>query len=305
MFKILVVDDDENNVNFLIRKLTKSGYEVFEARNGSDALNLVDRQKFDLILLDVMMPDIDGFEVAKKIVSNSQYVGTPIVFLSARTSIESKLEGLSLGAVDYITKPFDFRELLARIQLHLEKSEEKNRILEDNMNYKQVANTDFLTGLYNRRYIDEQLKNEFKLSKPTIASLLMLDLDHFKRINDTYGHDQGDLVLIKVAEIIKDSVRHADVVGRYGGEEFIVIMPSTTSLAAHSVAERIRVNIENHEFKIDENNDSITISIGISTFVSEEHNYKTFEEWVQAADKALYTAKKEGRNRVVVLIIAR
>ena len=110
---------------------------------------------------------------------------------------------------------------------------------------------------------------------------------NFKRINDTYGHDQGDLVLKKVTEIIKNSVRKADVVGRYGGEEFIVIMPSATSSTACTVAERIRVSMENNEFRIDEIKDSITISIGISTFISEEHNYRTFEEWVQDADKAL------------------
>ncbi|WP_243450305.1 GGDEF domain-containing protein [Desulfosporosinus sp. Sb-LF] len=167
------------------------------------------------------------------------------------------------------------------------------------MNFKQRANTDFLTGLYNRRYIDERLKNEFNIDNRTTSSLLMLDLDHFKRINDTYGHDQGDFVLKSVARLIKQSVRDSDFVGRFGGEEFIVVMPGATRITAHSVAERIRLTIENERLWIDGKRESITISIGISTFIAEEPNYRTSEEWIQDADRALYTAKNEGRNRVV------
>jgi two-component system, cell cycle response regulator len=299
MAKILVVDDEQYNVLLLTKRLTKLGYEVLQARNGHDALKLLEEQGCDLILLDIMMPDMDGFEVAKKVVGNSEQKETPIIFLTAKTSIESKLEGLTLGAIDYITKPFDFRELQARIKIVLEKNEIKNKLLKESKEFKEAASTDFLTGLLNRRYIDQVLKDLFNDCNQSISSLLIMDLDYFKKVNDTYGHDQGDVVLKEVAKIIKNSIRNLDTVGRYGGEEFIAILPSASKEAAFSIAERIRINIEQKIFNLDGQEVRITISIGSATFIREENKYQTLEEWIQSTDKALYKAKNNGRNLVV------
>lgn len=299
MAKILVVDDEQYNVLLITKRLTKLGYEVLQARNGHGALKLLEEQGCDLILLDIMMPDMDGFEVAKKVVGNSEQKETPIIFLTAKASIESKLEGLTLGAVDYITKPFDFRELQARIKIVLEKNEVKNKLLKESKEFKEAASTDFLTGLLNRRYIDQVLKDLFNDCNQSISSLLIMDLDYFKKVNDTYGHDQGDVVLKEVAKIIKNSIRNLDTVGRYGGEEFIAILPFASKEAAFSIAERIRINIGEKIFNLDGQEVRITISIGSATFIREENKYQTLEEWIQSTDKALYKAKNNGRNLVV------
>ncbi|KZL91615.1 diguanylate cyclase [Clostridium magnum] len=299
MAKILVVDDEQFNVILLTKRLSKLGYEVLQAKNGHDALKLLDEHLCDLILLDIMMPDMDGFEVAKKILGNPDQKEIPIIFLTAKTSIEDKLEGLTLGAVDYITKPFDFRELQVRIKIILKKNETKNKLLEESKELKEAACTDFLTGLLNRRHIDQVLKNLFNDCNQDTSSLLLMDLDYFKKINDTYGHDQGDIVLKGVAKILKNSIRNSDTVARYGGEEFIAILPSASKKAAFSIAERIRINIEQKIFNLNGQEIHITISIGSATLIREENKYQILEEWIQAADKALYKAKNNGRNLVV------
>lgn len=299
MAKILVVDDEQFNVILLTKRLSKLGYEVLQAKNGHDALKLLDEHLCDLILLDIMMPDMDGFEVAKKILGNSDQKEIPIIFLTAKTSIEDKLEGLTLGAVDYITKPFDFRELQVRIKIVLKKNEIKNKLLEESKELKEAACTDFLTGLLNRRHIDQVLKNLFNDRNQDTSSLLLMDLDYFKKINDTYGHDQGDIVLKGIAKILKNSIRNSDTVARYGGEEFIAILPSASKKAAFSIAERIRINIEQKIFNLNGQEVHITISIGSATLIREENKYQMLEEWIQAADKALYKAKNNGRNLVV------
>lgn len=299
MAKILVVDDEQYNVLLLTKRLTKLGYEVFQAKNGPDALKLLNEQMCDLILLDIMLPDMDGFEVAKKILGNSDQKEIPIIFLTAKTSIEDKLDGLTLGAVDYITKPFDFRELQVRIKIVLKKNEIKNKLLEESKELKEAACTDFLTGLLNRRYIDQVLKDIFNNCNHDTSSLLLMDLDYFKNINDTYGHAQGDVVLKEVAKIIKNSTRNSDTVARYGGEEFIAILPSASRRAAFSIAERIRINMEQKIFNLNGQEVHITISIGSATLIREENKYQTLEEWIQATDKALYKAKNNGRNLVV------
>lgn len=299
MAKILVVDDEQFNVILLTKRLSKLGYEVLQAKNGHDALKLLDEHMCDLILLDIMMPDMDGFEVAKKVLGNSEHKEIPIIFLTAKTSIEDKLEGLTLGAVDYITKPFDFRELQARIKIVIKKNEIKNKLLEESRELKEAACTDFLTGLLNRRYIDQVLKDLFNDYNQNTSSLLLMDLDYFKRVNDTYGHDQGDIVLKGVAKIIKNSIRTSDTVARYGGEEFIAILPSASKEVVFSIAERIRINVGQKIFNLNGQEVHITISIGSATLIREENKYQTLEEWIQAADKALYKAKNNGRNLVV------
>jgi two-component system, cell cycle response regulator len=294
MARILIVDDEEYNVILLCRRLKKIGYEVMEARNGADALGLLHKESFDLILLDIMMPVMDGFEVAAIISKDPELSKIPIIFLSAKASVESKLKGLELGAEEYITKPFDFRELQVRIKMVLQKNQEKNSL-------KQAAVTDFLTGLNNRRYIDELLGNIFNNADIDKASLLMMDLDRFKRINDTYGHDHGDEVLKKTAEMIRRSVNNSAVIGRYGGEEFLAILLNTEKEEALNIAEKIRSTMSNNEFILDGKKEHITISIGISILIKSERKYGTTNQWLQTADTALYKAKNLGRNCVIIL----
>lgn len=292
MTRILIVDDEEYNVTLLCRRLMKVGYEVMEARNGADALSLLHKESFDLVLLDIMMPVMDGFEVAEIMSKNPELRKIPIIFLSAKASVESKLKGLELGAEEYITKPFDFRELQLRIKMVLQKNQEKNDL-------KQAAVTDFLTGLYNRRYIDELIGNIFNNDGVHKASLLIMDLDRFKRINDTYGHDKGDEVLKKTADIIRQAVSDSAVSGRYGGEEFLAILPNTEKEEALNIAEEIRSAMSNNEFILDGKKEHITISIGISVLIKSEQKYEAAGQWLQSADTALYKAKNMGRNCIV------
>ncbi|PWK13504.1 GGDEF domain-containing response regulator [Tumebacillus permanentifrigoris] len=290
MAKILVVDDEAMNAALLVRHLNRLGYEVHEARNGLVALEILEREEFDLLLLDVMMPHLDGFEVARRVREHpTRHQETKIIFLTAKSSIDSKLEGLQLGAIDYITKPFDFRELQARIKIILQDVERRKKL-------EVAAYTDFLTGLSNRRYVKEQLVAALQrvAIRPEPLMLMLLDLDSFKRINDTYGHVQGDVVLVKVAQILRQAVGAEDVVGRYGGEEFLILLVGRTMPEVLAVAESIRDRVAQHPLQLGGTLEAITISIGVS-----EYGGGALSEWIHSADQALYQAKKTGRNRVV------
>jgi diguanylate cyclase (GGDEF)-like protein len=293
MAKILVVDDEEMNVALLVRRLSKLGYDVHEARNGLTALEILEHEEFDLLLLDVMMPHLDGFAVARRVREHpTRHQETKIIFLTAKSSIDSKLEGLTLGAVDYITKPFDFRELQAKIKILVAEAERRKKL-------QAAAYTDFLTGLSNRRHVEEQLQAVLQRAHaqtpPQELALLLLDLDFFKRINDTYGHEQGDTVLVEVAKIMRQAVGRQDIVGRYGGEEFLILLVGRSEAEVRTLAESIRQRVEQHPLQLGGRAESVTISIGASAYVQ-----GTLSEWMQSADQALYQAKKAGRNRVVV-----
>nr|WP_283809071.1 diguanylate cyclase [Tumebacillus amylolyticus] len=286
----MVVDDEEMNVALLSRRLKKLGYEVCEARNGREALQQFDREEFDLVLLDVMMPHVDGFEVARRMRAHTtRHLETEILFLSAKSSIDSKLQGLNLGAVDYITKPFDFRELQAKIKRILVDAERRKKL-------EVAAYTDFLTGLSNRRHVEEQMQGILQRAaeQPRELWLLLLDLDFFKRINDTYGHEQGDVVMVEVARVLREAVELPDVVGRYGGEEFLILLAGRPQAEVLAVAESIRETIEKHPFQLCGMMEHITISIGVSKYES-----GTLSAWIHRTDQALYQAKHTGRNRVV------
>jgi two-component system, cell cycle response regulator len=290
MPKILIVDDEDFNVILLEKRLSKAGYEVEKAFNGYEALALIQKEKFDMVLLDVMMPEIDGFEVARILNNDPEFKDIPVIFLSAKNSVEDKIEGLSIGAADYITKPFDFRELEARIKIILNNQKEKIEI-------KKEAYIDFLTGAFNRRYVENLIKKEFE--EASVCSLLMMDLDYFKRINDTYGHDDGDVVLKETSLIITNTLNGSGVLGRYGGEEFIAVLPNIHENAALILAENIRKSIENHIFVLKKINERITLSIGVATSIKKERIFSSVETFIKASDEALYKAKNTGRNRSV------
>jgi diguanylate cyclase (GGDEF)-like protein len=303
---ILVVDDHEDNIEVLKVRLESWGYGTSSCSNGADALAYVEKSPPDLILLDVMMPEISGIEVARRIKGNSALPFIPIIMQTALDSTEDKVEGLEAGADDYITKPIDFAELKARLRSMLrikrlqEALEEREKeLLEVNERLRFMSQTDGLTGLDNRRHLNERIDEMFqhaqRLNEP--FSLVMCDLDKFKSVNDTYGHQAGDEVLKQLARILKDEAREIDRVGRYGGEEFMLLLPGTVLDAAVTFAERVRKRIEGHTFTFDGGSLQRTASFGVSGWP--HPTIGDSDALVRTADDALYVAKETGRNRVI------
>jgi diguanylate cyclase (GGDEF)-like protein len=252
-----------------------------------------------------MMPEIDGLEVCERIQSNPELVDIPIIFLSASQEEDHLLKAFEKGAVDYVTKPFNTPELLARVKMHLElkySRQQLKKLLQEQIKLvgelERLANTDSLTGIWNRRYLFMIAEQEIKrIQRYNLAfSLLLIDVDHFKKINDNYGHNIGDEVIIFMTKIVTSNLRHADCFGRFGGEEFVVLLPETNMDEAIVVAERIRENISNQSITFEDQQISITISIGVSSY---DVGDKSIDSIIQRADQALYQAKNQGRNRVV------
>jgi two-component system cell cycle response regulator len=303
---ILVVDDHEDNIEVLRVRLESWGYQTHASHNGEEALAFVGQSPPDLILLDVMMPDISGIEVARRIKANKSLPFIPIIMQTALDSTEAKVEGLEAGADDYITKPIDFAELKARLRSMLrikrlqEALEEREKqLLEMNERLRFMSLTDGLTGLDNRRHLNERIDEMFqhaqRLNEP--FSIVMCDLDKFKSVNDTYGHQAGDEVLKQLADILKDEAREIDRVGRYGGEEFMLLLPGTVLDAAVTFAERVRKRIERHTFTFAGGSTKRTASFGVAGWPHPQIDDS--DSLVRMADDALYVAKESGRNRVI------
>ena len=304
--RILVVDDHEDNVELLRARLESWGYTVDCAHDGKEALDQVMKAPPDLILLDVMMPSLDGNEVARRVKQNPALPFIPIIMQTALDSTESKVEGLEAGADDYITKPIEFAELKARLRSMLrikklqEDLEEREReLLEANERLRHRSRTDALTGLENRRSIERQLDTMFahglRLNEP--LGCVMCDLDRFKSVNDEHGHHAGDAVLKQFAAMLKKAAREIDVVGRYGGEEFILLLPGTVIDAAVTFAERVRKEVEAHTFVFEGGSIRRTVSFGVAGWP--HPRITDCDAIVRSADDALYVAKETGRNRVV------
>ena len=306
--RILVVDDHPDNIQLLRARLEARGYIVEEAADGEAALARVyTSPPPDLILLDVMMPKIDGLEVARRIKSDESLPFIPVIMQTALDSTESMVQGFEAGADDYIAKPVNFRELdarvrsLLRIQALQSALEQRERELSAaNAQLLVLSSTDVLTGVANRRALEERLHDMWehsqRLHEP--LSLVMCDIDHFKRVNDDYGHQVGDVVLQQFARLLVKEAREIDRVGRYGGEEFVLLLPGTVLDAAVTFAERIRECVEKHEFTYDDGQTlHRTMSCGVAAW---PHPLVADQEaLIKAADDALYVAKETGRNRVV------
>ncbi|TRW99043.1 diguanylate cyclase [Candidatus Methylobacter oryzae] len=291
---ILIVDDVPTNVQILAEALS-SVYRIKVASNGVDALKIVQRERPDLILLDVMMPGMDGFEVCRHLKEDVRTQNIPVIFVTAKNANSDEELGLNLGAVDYITKPFVIPIAKARIRNHIRLKQQADLL-------ESLSLLDALTGIPNRRRFDEALAAELKqaIRDATPLSLLMIDIDHFKQFNDHYGHGAGDVCLQMVAmELAKGVVRPSDLVARYGGEEFVVILPETDQLSALQIAERLRVRIEKLGLPhaCSETGNVVTISVGIATQARIPEGFMP-QLLVDMADKALYAAKENGRNRV-------
>jgi diguanylate cyclase (GGDEF)-like protein len=297
--RILIVDDHEDNVEVLRARLEASGYRTECAADGEEALEIVTQSPPDLILLDVMMPRLDGNEVARRIKADKSLPFIPIIMQTALESVESKVEGLGAGADDYITKPINFPELEARVRSMLRIKALQDEVERKNAELARMAVTDGLTGLFNRGYLEERLREMFehslRLREP--ISCAMFDLDHFKSVNDTHGHQAGDEVLRQFATLLKGAARDIDRVGRYGGEEFMVLLPGTVADAAVTFAERVRQQVEDCVFTYDGGTLRRTLSCGVAGWPHPRIQHR--EQLVKAADDALYVAKETGRNRVV------
>ena len=304
--RILIVDDHEDNIELLRARLESWGYTTESAMDGGQALQKVEAEPPDLILLDVMMPHIDGMEVARRVKSNTSLPFIPIIMQTALDTTEDKVEGLEAGADDYITKPIEFPELKARLRsmlrikrLQEELEERERQLLEANERLRYMSQTDGLTGLDNRRHLEQQLDAMFahakRLSEP--LSCVMCDLDRFKAVNDTYGHQAGDAVLKQFARILKNEAREkVDRVGRYGGEEFMLLLPGTVLDAAVTFAERVRKEVESRTFTFDGGTIKRSASFGVAGWP--HPRIASCDALVRAADDALYVAKETGRNRV-------
>lgn len=304
---VLAVDDSQTNLRILTDYLSKTGYEVLTAENGEDALQLAELAQPDAILLDVMMPGIDGFETCRRLGKNENTCEIPVIFMTSLADVKSKVEGFEAGGVDYVTKPFFIEEVLKRLRLHIERKRMEQYLREEILKRKHVeeklrilATKDSLTGLNNRRHFFDIATREFDRHRRYGGniSIAMLDLDHFKRVNDTYGHKAGDQVLRFTAQLCVNSLRGVDVVGRYGGEEFVVLMPEVGKYEAALAAERLRKVIENGRIDIGGETISITASLGIAS--DYHNNSSSLEELLNCADEALFKAKEAGRNRVVI-----
>ncbi|HEY4131872.1 MAG TPA: diguanylate cyclase [Gemmatimonadaceae bacterium] len=304
--RILIVDDHEDNVELLRARLESWGYRTASACDGEQALEQVSNNTPDLILLDVMMPKIDGIEVARRVKGNPQLPFIPIIMQTALDATENKVEGLEAGADDYITKPIDFAELKARLnsmlrikRLQEELEERERQLLEANERLRYMSQTDGLTGLDNRRNLEERIDEMFehakRLSEP--FACVMCDIDRFKSVNDTYGHQAGDAVLKQFAKILRNELRQIDRAGRYGGEEFMLLLPGTVLDAAVTFAERVRKQVESHTFTFEGSSICRTASFGVSAWP--HPRIKHCDGLVRAADDALYVAKEKGRNRVI------
>lgn len=293
-FTLLVVDDEKQN-RTLLTELLQDDYQIILAKNGIQALQKAQEHLPDLILLDVLMPQMDGFNVIRALKENDLTRHIPVIFVSALDSVADEELGLELGAVDYIAKPFHPPIVRVRVRNHLQAVHQR-RLLE------QLALIDSLTEIPNRRRFTEVYEREWRRCKRSNSplSLLMVDVDHFKVFNDTYGHAAGDQVLRRVAQTIQAALnRSSDFVARYGGEEFVVVLPDIDAGGAQAVAEKLRVEVEHLQIPYPESGTSpwLTISLGGATQVPmlSEVDAGLFGN----ADLSLYAAKHGGRNRVL------
>jgi diguanylate cyclase (GGDEF)-like protein len=286
---ILVADDDRVTRTMVSSWLSAAGYDVIVASDGDDALALARRHRVDLLLLDVTMPGRDGYEVCRAIRAESVTAPPPVIFLTAHSHTNARVVGLDAGAVDYIVKPFASEELVARVRAAL-----RTKAVHDEL--AETAARDGLTGVFNRRELDARARQAVALAQrhDRPFSCLLIDLDHFKAINDTYGHAAGDAVLRQAAEWICDSSRISDTVGRYGGEEFVVLLPETDGEGAVMAADKLRARLAAEPVAIDGASIPIRASIGVAAWSDAMCDAA---DLYAAADRALYRAKKLGRDQ--------
>ena len=298
---VLIAEDDPIFRRVLQSWLQKWNYCVTSLENGLDAWNALQQENSpQMAILDWVMPGLDGIEVCRRIRSHQQAPYKYVLLLTGKESKEDVVAGLDAGADDYLTKPFDVNELRARVRAGKRILELQGELVEAHTKLQFEAAHDHLTGLWNRGAIMDLLQREIQrtVRNGEPMGVIMADLDHFKRINDSYGHQSGDVVLREVAHRLLESVRNYDYVGRYGGEEFLIVLTACAPSALADTAERIRIHVSEKTVDTDTGPISVTISIGLAAQHAAGPELTTGEELVRAADSALYSAKANGRNRV-------
>jgi two-component system cell cycle response regulator len=296
--KILIVEDDPGSRRLVTLRLTAAGHEVVEAEDGQLAWALFQREPFQMVITDWMMPNLDGRDLIRNIRSNSQKGYTYIIMLTAIDDKSQVVTGLESGADEYLTKPFDNKELIARVASGERILKLEEELTQAHRQMEILAMQDGLTGISNRRAIEEHASAELDHArrKECPLSVILLDIDHFKAVNDQYGHLVGDHILHHLAEILTRNLRQYDRIGRWGGEEFIVILPDTKISEALIVAERMRVATAEAKLRMENGKYyEVQISLGVACASG---FYPPLTKLVDAADQALYQAKQAGRNRV-------
>ncbi len=290
--KILVIDDSMTNLMLLKAHLSNMGLVPLLASNAIEGINIAIEQKPDVILLDVMMPEIDGFETCRRLKADTRTSSIPVIFVSAKDQSEDKISGLKMGAIDYVTKPFNKGELQARIGIVLQMMDLQEKLI-------LLANTDELTKLANRRHFFEILERELMQAKIRGGSVavMMFDVDHFKKFNDTYGHLAGDKILKQVGKLLKENIYPMDMAARYGGEEFVIMMPGMPVGIATQRAQKLIKIIDESHWEVNGKEISVTCSAGVAVF--DGGDKADPYDLIRRADDALYTAKNRGRNCVV------
>lgn len=300
--KILIADDSIVSRHLLEATLRKWGYEVMVACDGAEALQLLQREDApSLIILDWMMPGMTGVEVCRRIRERDGEPYTYILLLTSKSQKEDLIEGMEAGADDYITKPFDQNELQVRLRAGTRLVDLQSQLLKAREDLRDQATRDSLTRLWNRSSILSELGRELARSKREVRPLgvVIVDLDHFKQINDTYGHLSGDAVLREAARRMQNSIRQYDSIGRYGGEEFLILFPGCSPADSFAQADRLRKQLALADMPVNDSTVRVTASFGVAAALPEED--WTEEKLIRTADEALYLAKKAGRNRVEVL----
>lgn len=298
IIKVLIAEDNAVSAKILQKNIYAWGYEVVLAKDGKEAWSALNSEEIRLAVLDWMMPEISGIQLCKKIresdhqEENQEY--TYVILLTAKDEKKDLIKGFSAGADDYITKPFNHLELKARLKTG-------KRIIDLQRQLQEQASRDALTGLWNRKQMFRILEKEINRSQrdDLPVGIIMIDIDKFKAINDTYGHQTGDLVLQETAVILRDSVRNYDEICRYGGDELLVILPNCSLVKVESIAERLRQKISRHEISSDDVSLKVTFSLGCASTENLSEDV-TAETLIMAADEALLEAKNKGRNCVVI-----
>ena len=295
----VLVAEDSLVVRAVLRQhLEDQGYSVIEADDGNAALRVCSETKPDVVLLDIEMPGLDGHQVLRALKADANLCDVPVVFLTGRTGTEDLVEGLRLGAHDYLKKPFETSELIARVSAAVRVKTLQDELRNRNAELDLISRTDALTGLYNRRHIEERLRELASAARRHSSSLavLMLDIDHFKQVNDTIGHAGGDAVLREFSARLQSVLRAEDVPGRWGGEEFLAILPNTELKGAVILGQRVCDAIADQPFSLSDGATlAVTVSGGCAVGDSQDP-----EELVRHADDALYRAKETGRNRIAI-----
>lgn len=297
--KILIVEDDDSILEILVEALQSEGYEVDKATSAAEAMARLKSFKPHLVLTDNDMPEITGIEMLRELRHQKNYVN--VIFVSGRTDTGFVVEALRAGADDYIRKPFRINELLARVESALRVNDLHRELLEANLKLQDMVDHDDLTGLYNMRTMYEKIDIEIKRAKrfDRYVAAIMLDMDHFKTVNDDHDHLFGSFVLKEVGHLIRQTIRETDFAARYGGDEFLVVLTESSQDGVEVFCERLREVIENYEFKSGEDSIRLTVSMGYAvTGGGTTQSQVDARDLVRKADHALYKSKQGGRNKV-------